>query len=65
MTGHVESILLLLEAGAEKDLLNNEGNGRMTPLHVAAQWGNLDVVRYLVEVGADKNQANNQGATVL
>ena len=58
--GHVESMLLLLEAGADKDQANNQG---ATPLFIAARNGHLDVVRYLVEVGADKDQANNQGAT--
>ena len=34
-----------------------------TPLLVAAENGNLDVVRFLVEVGAAKDQADNDGAT--
>ena len=60
--GHVESMLLLLEAGAEKD---PPGNQRMTPLHLAATHGHFDVVRHLVEVSADKDQAQNQGASPL
>ena len=60
--GHVESMLLLLEAGAEKD---PTGNHRMTPLFIAAQNGHLDVIRHLVEVGADKDKARDTGATPL
>ena len=61
-SGHVESMLLLLEAGAEKD---PPGNQRMTPLHFAAERGHLDVVRHLVEAGADKDQTTNSGATPM
>ena len=60
--GHVESMLLLLEAGAEKD---PPGNQSATPLLVAAEKGHLHVVRHLVEVGADKDHAENSGATPL
>jgi len=59
-SGHVESMLLLLEAGAEKD---PPGNQRMTPLHLAAMHGHFDVVRHLLELGADKDQASNSGNT--
>ena len=54
-SGHVESMLLLLEAGAEKNQPGG-GNERMTPLHLAAEQGHFDVVRHLMEVGADKDQ---------
>eukprot|EP00435_Cladocopium_sp_Y103_P053574 s627_g17.t1 len=62
--GHVESMLLLLEAGAEKDPPSAE-NERITPLYIAAQNGHLVAVRHLVEVGADKERADNEGATPL
>ena len=45
LNGHVVSMLLLLEAGAEKD---SQENQRITPLHVAACYGHLDVVHHLV-----------------
>eukprot|EP00435_Cladocopium_sp_Y103_P003126 s2634_g1.t1 len=62
--GHVESMLLLLEAGAEKDL-PNEAIGGKTPLFIAAENGHLDVVRHLVEVGADTDKTMADGATPL
>ena len=69
--GHVESLRLLIEAGAEKDARDqgpDRSRGMMplhgaTPLYIAAQNGHLDVVRHLVEVGAHKDQATNLGAT--
>ena len=60
--GHVESMLLLLEAAAEKD---QPGNHRMTPLFIAAQNGHLDVIRHLVEVGADKDKARDTGCNTI
>ena len=46
----------LVEVGAAKD--QAEYNGA-TPLWVAAQNGQLDIVRFLEEVGADKDPASN------
>jgi hypothetical protein len=61
--GHVESLQLLLEAGAKIDEKERQQD-RMAPLHLAAQNGHLDVVRHLVEVGADKEQRTDpNGAT--
>ena len=60
--GHVESLLLLIEAGAEKNA-QDQGRDGKTPLHVAAVSGQLDVVRHLVEVGADKDQQTVDGST--
>ena len=64
--GSLKCILLLLEAGANKDQGCRDGE---TPLFIAAQKGKLDVVRLLVESGANKDQSvtNNErdGATPL
>ena len=49
---------LLLEAGADVS-----SGGFSTPLVVAAQNGNLEVVRFLVEAGADIAKANDYGLT--
>ena len=35
--------------------------GGMTPLHTAAEFGQLDVVRALLNAGADKTIASNRG----
>ncbi len=52
--GSLQCVLLLLEAGAERD------KGRVdigaTPLLIAAGKGHLEVVRLLVESGANKDQ---------
>ena len=54
--GSLECVLLLLEAGAEKD------KGRVdtgeTPLHIAAEKQHLEVVRLLVELGANRDQGD-------
>eukprot|EP00434_Breviolum_minutum_P000992 symbB.v1.2.000869.t1/scaffold38.1/size396883/9 len=62
--GSLECVLLLIEAGAQKDT-GRTGVGQ-TPLHAAAQNGHLEVVRFLVESGANKDQARSDiGATPL
>ena len=61
--GHVESVRLLLDAGADKNA--ETGTQKITPLLLAAWRGHLDVVRHLVEVGAHKNQTIEDGATPL
>ena len=52
----------LLQHGADKDKVNNEGVG---PLFIAAQMGHLAVVKCLVEQGASKDKANSTGASPL
>eukprot|EP00434_Breviolum_minutum_P034270 symbB.v1.2.030325.t1/scaffold3400.1/size59204/1 len=52
--GSLKCVLLLLEAGANKDqAATNHGS---TPLFTAALHGHLEVVRFLVESGANKDQ---------
>ena len=36
-----------------------------TPLHDAAQYGHLDIVRFIVEIVDDKNPRDNDGKTPL
>eukprot|EP00435_Cladocopium_sp_Y103_P064334 s282_g26.t1 len=64
--GHVEPMLLLLEARAEinADALGIFGKG-MAPLHLAARNGQLDAVRFLIENGARKDQTDNDKDTAL
>ena len=56
-------MLLLLEAGAEKDAQDVEGRA---PLHFAASNGNRDCVALLIQHGADPDLATlDFGATAL
>lgn len=50
---------LLLEHGAD---INATSDG-LTPLHIAAMFGQLDMVTFLLEHGADKNLKDNTGHT--
>jgi ankyrin repeat protein len=51
--GHAPIVELLLDAGADPNRYNPEGNhAHSTPLHQAALGGHLDVVRLLVRRGA-------------
>ena len=45
--------LLLLERGADPNAAKTEDG--FTPLHVAAEWGRIGVVRVLLAHGADVN----------
>ena len=61
-SGHAECAALLLEAGADTEVVDCFG---MTALHVAAQHGNVEVVRLLLEAGADKDRADWEDRTAL
>lgn len=51
--GRAEAVALLLDAGEDPDRFNPQGlHAHATPLHHAALWGRMDVVRLLVERGA-------------
>ena len=54
-SGQLESIRLLLEAGAKLEARSTAIQW-MAPLHLAARYGHFDVVRVLVEAGAVKDQ---------
>ena len=47
--GDLESVRLLVEQGADKDMFDSDG---YTPLVIGSLHGNLDVVKFLVEQGA-------------
>lgn len=55
--GSAESVTLLLDAGAEVDGETSDGE---TALHVAAFFGDLDVVERLLAAGADPNHVAGQ-----
>ena len=60
--GHVETVQLLLSAGADKDKADNDGK---TPLIRAAGEGHIETVRLLLSAGADKDKADSDGKTPL
>jgi ankyrin repeat protein len=61
--GYPETVLALLEAGAEVNVADNFG---LAPLHGAAMIGDVDVARVLIEKGqADVNLQTLSGYTPL
>jgi hypothetical protein len=50
--GHVATVRLLLDAGADPSRYNPAGHAHTTPLHQAAGIGHFEVVRLMVERGA-------------
>ena len=53
---------LLLERGAEVNARTNRGS---TPLHIAANYGRVEVVRMLLEHGANVGAEDDEGRTPL
>ena len=60
--GHVKTVRVLLDAGADVDAIDNNG---WRALHIAAQNGHLEVVQVLLDAGADVHATNNRGLTAL
>jgi len=56
----VELLTLLLDAGADINALNDNGQ---TALHIAVFWNNVDAVKLLLDRGADKTIKNKSGRT--
>ena len=54
--GRVEVVRILLEAGASKDLVNNDG---YTALMLASADGRVEVARVLLEACANRDFADN------
>ena len=61
MNGYVDSINVLLEAGADVDA--REGFIGNTPLHNAASCGHEEICKTLIRAGADLNARNKYGET--
>ena len=57
--GNLERVTLLVEQGVEKD--QTFGDRKDTALCVAADNGDIDIIRYLVEHGADVAKADKYG----
>jgi ankyrin repeat protein len=63
--GQEESARLLLENGAEVNLVARNESLHVTPLHSAAAGRHGEIVRLLLEHGADPNAAQDGGFTPL
>ena len=62
ITGDVAEAKRLLRAGADVSLANNYG---ATPMSLAAEVGNTEMLKVLLEVGADADSPNPDGQTAL
>ncbi len=60
--GHVLTLHLLVQAGAELDTMDSEQN---TALMLASTRGRAEAVRYLLRAGADLTLAGDDGMTCL
>lgn len=58
----VESVDLLIKAGAKADIKNREG---ITPLHLASEYGDPKIIDRLIKAGADPKQKGPAGETML
>lgn len=63
--GQEEAVRLLLERGAEANLVARHESIHVTPLHSAAAGAHAAIVRLLLERGADPNAAQDGGFTPL
>ena len=60
--GHLETISLLIENGADVNAKRNDG---VTALMIASLHGDIDIIKFLIENGADVNTKSNHGYTAL
>ena len=63
--GQEEAAQILLERGAEVELVARNESIRVTPLHSAAAGSHAAIVKLLLEAGADPNAAQDGGFTPL
>ena len=58
-------IIGLISKELTRDDLNKKDQGGNTPLHFAAAYGRLEIVKFLLENKADSSLKNNEGKTAL
>src|SRR5438034_11798976 len=63
--GHVDTVSLLLDNGANIHTVHSVGFFRDTPIHFAANRGDIRMTRLLLDRGAHVNLPNNAGRTAL
>jgi ankyrin repeat protein len=61
----IECARVLIENGANVNLMFSEGIGGNSPLHLAAMTGNMKIVQLLLNHGADVNATEINGKTPL
>ncbi|SPO06096.1 uncharacterized protein DNG_08785 [Cephalotrichum gorgonifer] len=68
---NLEAVQMLLEAGADPCYPHVDGVGEYTPLHTAAQWGHLEIIRLLwttipsEKLALHENKPRFEGCLVL
>lgn len=63
--GQADAARILLERGAEVEVVARSESIRVTPLHSAAAGSHAGIVKLLLEAGADPNAAQDGGFTPL
>ena len=63
--GHIQCISEMLQDGRVVRSINAMNVNKMTPLHLACQEGNINIVRLLIERKASLNTADHKGASPL
>jgi uncharacterized protein len=63
--GEEEAVKILLERGADVNVVSRNPNIVVTPLHSAAAGSHPGIVKLLLEAGADVNAAQDRGFTPL
>lgn len=65
--GNVERVQEIVEGrnGQVKVSINTQNAIGQTPIHLAAKWGRLNVIKFLIEAGADLEITDRKGRTPL
>lgn len=65
--GNVERVEEILEGknGQVKVSINTQNAIGQTPIHLAAKWGRLNVIKFLIEAGADLEITDRKGRKPL